>query len=290
MRQLERIFARVILSGAVLAAIGSAARGADPRRVNRAARRLHHRAGFRRGEVQGTRAGGFLRPAKAIAHLSWSAAASSQSCAISSVRSVRCSSIYGARGRTFDRDHGTLSMVFHPRFSENGFFYLWFSTSEKSRRANRLARFKVSAGMPVVGDVASEMPLITQPTGPHGHDGAMLLFGPDDYLYLSLGDGDERHAEPARSRQSIDRSFFGGVLRLDVDQQPGSLPPNPHPAVHPGTIGCRPTTPSSASRFSMARPLCPRGCAPSFGASGCVTRGEWRSTRPRLCSRAVTSA
>jgi glucose/arabinose dehydrogenase len=79
------------------------------------------------------------------------------------------------------------------------------------------------------------VPLITQATGLNVHDGATLLFGPDRYLYLSLGDGDERASEPAGSRQHIDRSFFGGVLRLDVDQRPDSLTPNPHPAVHPGT-------------------------------------------------------
>jgi glucose/arabinose dehydrogenase len=140
----------------------------------------------------------------------------------------------GARGRTFDRDHGTLTMAFHPRFAENGFFYLWFSTQVGRERANRLARFTAFGREPLVADVKSELPLLTQPTGPHGHDGAMLLFGPDGYLYLSLGDGDEHYPEPQRSRQSIERSFFGGVLRLDVDRRAGSLAPNAHPAVHAG--------------------------------------------------------
>lgn len=148
----------------------------------------------------------------------------------------------GSRVRIFDRDHGMLSMAFHPRFAENGYFYLWYSIYENGRRANRLGRF-TAAGSPQVGDPASELPLLTQPTGQYGHDGAMLLFGPDGYLYVALGDGDERLAEPAASRQSIDRSFFGAVLRIDVDRRPGSLPPNPHPAVHPGAYAVPPDNP-----------------------------------------------
>src|SRR5207247_990170 len=30
--------------------------------------------------------------------------------------------------------------------------------------------------------------------------------------------------------QAIDKGFFGGIIRIDVDQRPGSLPPNPHPS------------------------------------------------------------
>jgi glucose/arabinose dehydrogenase len=42
-------------------------------------------------------------------------------------------------------DHGLLSLAFHPRFAENGFFYLWYSTFVDGVRSNRLARFKISA-------------------------------------------------------------------------------------------------------------------------------------------------
>ena len=132
-------------------------------------------------------------------------------------------------------DNGLLSLAFHPQFATNGFFYVWHSLFVSGTRFNRLARYTRSATNPAVADPDSELPLITQQTGPGGHDGGTILFGPDGYLYLSVGDGDSGYAPAINSRQRIDESFFGGVLRIDVDQKPGSLLPNPHPSVHEGS-------------------------------------------------------
>ncbi len=131
-------------------------------------------------------------------------------------------------------DHGLLTMAFHPQFAQNGYFYLWFSTFSNGVRANRLARFKVSATDPNRADLASQLPMITSQVGPGGHDGGTLLFGADGYLYLSIGDGFGSD-EAVNSHQHIDGGFFGCVLRLDVDFRPGNLTPNPYYAVHPGT-------------------------------------------------------
>jgi glucose/arabinose dehydrogenase len=151
-------------------------------------------------------------------------------------------------------NEGLLSFVFHPKFSENGFIYLWFSTRVNGGRANRLSRFQVSAANAAVVDLKTEQPMITQATGPGGHDGGMLFFGPEGYLYVSLGDGQDRDSEAASSRQRIDRSFFGALLRIDVDRKPGSLPPNPHPSVHPGTYTVPPDNPFvGATTFQGAK-------------------------------------
>jgi uncharacterized repeat protein (TIGR03806 family) len=137
------------------------------------------------------------------------------------------------RGSTADL--ALLSVAFHPRFAENGFFYVWFSTYVNGQRVNRLSRYRAPNGSSGVADPASESPLITQATGFNGHDGGTILFGADGYLYLSLGDGDRNIPEIDAAHQRIDRGFFGGVIRIDVDQRPGNLPPNAHPSVHPGT-------------------------------------------------------
>lgn len=168
---------------------------------------------------------------------------------------------------------GLLSAVFHPRFSENGFVYVWYSLHVKGR-ADQLSRFKLSTANPGTLDPASETPLITQATGPHGHDGGHLLFGPDGYLYLSFGDGDERYPEPMVTHQHIDRGFFGSVLRIDVDLKPGSLAPNPHPAVHAGTYAVPPDNPFiGATSFNGAN-VSPARVRTEFWALG--LRNPWR--------------
>jgi glucose/arabinose dehydrogenase len=167
---------------------------------------------------------------------------------------------------------GLLSVAFHPRFSENGFFYVWYSLHVKGR-ADRLSRFKISANGSTA-DLASETPMITQATGPNGHDGGQLLFGADGYLYLSFGDGDAHFLEPIVSHQRIDRGFFGSVLRIDVDQRPGGLPPNPHPAVHAGTYLVPPDNPFIGATSFNGAPVAPAKVRTEFWAVG--LRNPWR--------------
>lgn len=171
-------------------------------------------------------------------------------------------------------NEGLLSFVFHPRFAENGFCYVWYSVHVKGVRSDRLSRFQRSSTNPAIADLASERPMLTQPTGPGGHDGGQLLFGPDGYLYLSFGDGDEHLSEPAITHQRIDRSFFGSVLRIDVDQRPGSLPPNPHPAVHPGTYTIPPDNPFIGTTSFNGTAVAPDRVRTEFWALG--LRNPWR--------------
>ncbi|MEY2879318.1 MAG: hypothetical protein RLZZ15_1698, partial [Verrucomicrobiota bacterium] len=175
-------------------------------------------------------------------------------------------------------DHGLLTAVFHPSFATNGFFYLWYSIyvpqGADRVRANRLARFKTSATNPAVADLASETPILTQITGPGGHDGGTLLFGPDGYLYLSIGDGDQNVPEIDVNHQRIDRAFFGGVLRLDVDQKPGNLAPNPHASVHAGTYLVPADNPFVGATTFNGAAVSPTAVRTEFWAVG--LRNPWR--------------
>jgi len=126
-------------------------------------------------------------------------------------------------------EQGLLGLAFHPRFQENGLFFVFYTANE-SGAPNRLSRFQVDLEQPFVGLPDSEVILINQRDEASNHNGGDLHFGPDGYLYVSLGDEGAAN-DSFRNSQRIDKDFFAGILRIDVDELPGNLQPNPHAAV-----------------------------------------------------------
>jgi len=126
-----------------------------------------------------------------------------------------------------DGEQGLLGLAFHPNFAQNGYFFVFYTTP--GTRYDRLARYQVSATNPNIGDPASELILINQPDEAVNHNAGDLHFGPDGYLYVSLGD-EGNGGDSFQNSQRINKDFFSGVLRIDVDKRPGNLAPNPHPA------------------------------------------------------------
>lgn len=174
-------------------------------------------------------------------------------------------------------EEGLLALAFHPEFASNGFFYVYYtlntSTDAGNGRHDRLSRFQVSAGNPNQASAASEIPLITQFDQASNHNGGQLTFGPDGYLYLSLGDEGNGN-DSFQNGQRIDRDFFSCILRLDVDQRPGSLPPNAHPAVHAGTYRVPPDNPFVGATSFNGAAVNPANVRTEFWAIG--LRNPWR--------------
>jgi uncharacterized repeat protein (TIGR03806 family) len=129
---------------------------------------------------------------------------------------------------------GLLGLAFHPGYQSNGLFFVYYTlnttTSAGTGFHDRVARFETSPSDPNQALPDSEAPLITQFDEADTHNGGDLHFGPDGYLYVSLGDEGGGN-DSFGNTHFITQDFFAGILRLDVDQKPGSLPPNPHPAV-----------------------------------------------------------
>ena len=63
-----------------------------------------------------------------------------------------------------------------------------------------------------------------------------MAFGPDGYLYISVGDEGAQYDGGDNARR-IAKDFLGHILRIDVDSKPGSLAPNPHDESSTATVG-----------------------------------------------------
>ncbi len=120
-------------------------------------------------------------------------------------------------------EQGLLGLAFSPDFRESGIFYIHYTGRPDGRTV--LSRFRLRDGDPRRGDAASEEVLLTVEQPYANHNGGALLFGPDGYLYLALGDGGSA-GDPENRAQNLD-SLLGKILRLDVSQPgPYRIPPD----------------------------------------------------------------
>ena len=173
---------------------------------------------------------------------------------------------------------GLLGLAFHPGYATNRLFFVVYSLDTDTALGTgfhvRLARFETADDDPNRALPESEVPLITQYHRRTNHNGGDVHFGPDGYLYVSLGD-EGGGGDPFLNSRVIDRDFFCAILRIDVDQRPGSLPPNPHPAVS-GPYTIPPDNPFiGATRFD-GRDIDPGQVRTEFWAVG--LRNPWRFT------------
>ena len=126
-------------------------------------------------------------------------------------------------------ERGLLGMAFHPGYLTNRYFFVFYM-SPTAGGSDTLERYQISAGNTNQGDPLSYVTLFEQVDQAGNHNGGDLHFGPDGYLYVSLGDEGGQEGEYGNT-QKITNDFFSAILRLDVDKRGTNLPPNPHPAL-----------------------------------------------------------
>ena len=129
---------------------------------------------------------------------------------------------------TTDGERGLLSMAFDPDYASNGLFYVFY-TGDGANSGGALGgvhvdEFHVGAN-PNVADSGSQRTVWTFSHGASNHNGGQLQFGPDGYLYITVGD----NANSANAQQP--GNPYGKVLRID-----------PH-GVGNGVHGIPPTNP-----------------------------------------------
>ena len=120
-------------------------------------------------------------------------------------------------------ERGLLSVAFHPDFKTNGVFivnYTRYSATPSNVGDTVIARYTATPPTADVADRGSGEPLLTINQPQPNHNGGLVKFGPDGFLYIGMGDGGsggdtgEGHA-PEGNGQSLS-TLLGKMLRISV--------------------------------------------------------------------------
>ncbi len=115
-------------------------------------------------------------------------------------------------------EEGLLGLAFAPDFASSGYFFVYYSAANPRRSI--VSRFNVAKADSDAADPASELIIMEIPQPFPNHNGGQLVFGPDGFLYIGLGDGGSG-GDPFRNGQNPG-VLLGKILRIDVnDAAPG---------------------------------------------------------------------
>lgn len=131
---------------------------------------------------------------------------------------------------TFGGERGLLGLAFHPEFTTNRYFFVYYNNMEG---AIRVSRFTANASNPNTADLSSEKILLTINKPFSNHNGGSMHFGADGYLWISTGDGGGSD-DPNNNSQNKN-SLLGKMLRIDVNSDNAYNIPADNPFV--GTDG-----------------------------------------------------
>lgn len=108
-------------------------------------------------------------------------------------------------------EQGLLGLAFSPNYLKDGYFYVYYTADKPSRSV--VSRFSVQKGNPQLADAQSEQVILEVPQPYSNHNGGQIVFGPDGYLYIGLGDGGSA-GDPHNHGQNL-KTLLGSLLRID---------------------------------------------------------------------------
>lgn len=148
-------------------------------------------------------------------------------------------------------EQGLLAMVAEPNYDVTGRLYIFYTRADNDIV---IARYERSAADPDIGDPTGTTILIIDHPGASNHNGGWLAFGPDDFLYISTGDGGggcDSNAGINGDGQRTD-TLAGKMLRIDVlGTDPGGTAPDDCGVGAPG-----PYTIPTTNPFAGLEPDC----------------------------------
>lgn len=130
-------------------------------------------------------------------------------------------------------EQGLLGLTFHPDYADNGRFFVFYIAQEsvEGPNAHVIAEYQVS-GDPNVASTTEDRILVVADDRSN-HNGGMIDFGPDGYLYIGLGDGGGSNDPDGNGQETA--TLLGNILRIDVDNgDPYAIPEDNPFAMSPG--------------------------------------------------------
>ncbi|MFK8004606.1 MAG: sorbosone dehydrogenase family protein [Polyangiales bacterium] len=118
-----------------------------------------------------------------------------------------------------DGEQGLLGLAFHPDYATNGRFFTYSTPRDPSR--NVIDEWRRSDGNPLVADGARVERLLEVNDRASNHNGGMIEFGPDGFLYAGLGD--EGAGGDAYGNGQNLNTLMATMVRLDVDNAAGNF-------------------------------------------------------------------
>lgn len=115
-------------------------------------------------------------------------------------------------------ESGLLSLAFHPRHNNNRRFFVCYSRAADG--ATVVAEYRVSKSGSSTVKKMKELLILAIPQPSEIHHGGMIEFGPDNFLYISTGDGEWE--DPDSGAQDVE-DLRGKILRIDVDRADGEV-------------------------------------------------------------------
>jgi glucose/arabinose dehydrogenase len=113
-------------------------------------------------------------------------------------------------------EQGLLGLAFHPDYETNRKLYVNFTNPSGD---TIIREYKASLSNPNLVDKDTKRLVLKQQQPFSNHNGGMLLFGPDGYLYVGLGDGGS--AGDPGNRAQDKGTLLGKMLRINVDGRTG---------------------------------------------------------------------
>src|SRR5688572_25637990 len=110
-------------------------------------------------------------------------------------------------------ERGLLGLAFHPQYASNGRFFVFYTRAGDG--ALVIAEYAASPPSSNMASTTEEVLLTVAHPGFSNHNGGMLAFGPDGFLYAGVGDGGGAN-DPNNNAQNVN-TLLGKILRIDVN-------------------------------------------------------------------------